>query len=268
MHKLIHSMKLSINDKNKKDLFIALFQTLKNCSTIISIFFKKDHLFIQGMDKSHVCLFEVRILNDWFTIYEINTDDVENVSIDSHTFHTIISKVHDSQNILIYYKGNTDILNIDLASENNNTSKGDYNKYFKIPLVDFDIDIMSIPETEYEAEFSIVAKKMCEITSQMLLFGNDINFKCCQEEINLITNGTNGEMLVKVPIDDLNEYSIVENEVIDIKYSLGYIDKMCITNKLSNEIQFFLNTENPMKIKYDLGDDSSVVFYIAPKVDE
>ena len=69
MHKLIHSMKLSINDKNKKDLFIALFQTLKNCSTIISIFFKKDHLFIQGMDKSHICLFDIKIFYKCFIIF-------------------------------------------------------------------------------------------------------------------------------------------------------------------------------------------------------
>jgi proliferating cell nuclear antigen PCNA len=261
-------MKLSINDKIKKDLFVALFQTLKNCSSIVTIFFKKDHLFIQGMDKSHVCLFEVNIKNTWFSTYNVTDQDIETVSIDSHTFHTIISKVHDSQNIVIYYTGNTEILNIDLETDTGNNNKGDYNKYFKIPLIDFESDIMSIPETEYEAEFSIVSKKMCEITSQMLLFGSDINFKCSEEQIDLITNGTNGEMLVKVPIDDLNEYSIVEDQIIDITYSLGYIDKMCLTNKLSNEIQFFLNSENPMKIRYDLGDDSSVIFYIAPKVVE
>ena len=220
------------------------------------------------MDKSHVCLYEVNIKNTWFSTYNVTDQDIETVAIDSHTFHTIISKVHESQNIVIYYTGNTEILNIDLETDTGTNNKGDYNKYFKIPLIDFESDIMSIPETEYEAEFSIVSKKMCEITSQMLLFGSDINFKCSEEQIDLITNGTNGEMLVKVPIDDLNEYSIVEDQIIDITYSLGYIDRMCLTNKLSNEIQFFLNSENPMKIRYDLGDDSSVIFYIAPKVVE
>ena len=75
-------------------------------------------------------------------------------------------------------------------------------------------------------------------------------------------------MLVKVPIDDLTEYSIVEDEEVDIAYSLAYIVKMCLTNKLSNEIQFYINKECPMKIKYDLGDNSSVIFYIAPKIED
>ena len=67
-------MKLAIKDKNKKDLFIALFQNLKNCSQLISVLFENDHIFIQGMDKSHVCLFEVKIMNIWFDSYEITPD--------------------------------------------------------------------------------------------------------------------------------------------------------------------------------------------------
>ena len=40
---------------------------------------------------------------------------------------------------------------------------------------------------------------------------------------------------------------------------------MCITNKLSSEIQFSISKEFPMKINYDLGDNSIIEFYIAPK---
>ena len=75
-------------------------------------------------------------------------------------------------------------------------------------------------------------------------------------------------MLVNIPIEDLTEYSIVEGEVINLSYSLSYINKMCLTNKLSNEIQFSISAEYPMKIRYDLGDDSSIVFYIAPKMND
>jgi len=168
-----------------------------------------------------------------------------------------------------YFYGNSDVLNIDLVCEYTELSKGVYNKFFKIPLVDFDNLVMEIPENaEYDAELSIISKKICEIASQMLLFGNDINFKCFQDQIHLITDGTNGEMLVKVPIYDLNEYSIIEDEIVNIRYSLTYIDKMCLSNKLANEIQFSLSKEFPMKINYDLGDDSSIVFYIASKIDE
>ena len=102
----------------------------------------------------------------------------------------------------------------------------------------------------------------------MLAFGTDLNIKCSEERIDLVTDGIVGEMLVNIPIDDLNEYSIVEGDVIDLKYSLNYIAKMCLTNKLSSEVIFSISADYPMKINYDLGDDSSIVFYIAPKISD
>jgi hypothetical protein len=75
-------------------------------------------------------------------------------------------------------------------------------------------------------------------------------------------------MLVNIPIEDLTEYSIIEDEIIELTYSLNYIHKMCITNKLSSDIEFSLSRKFPMKISYNLGDDSSLIFFIAPKITE
>ena len=102
----------------------------------------------------------------------------------------------------------------------------------------------------------------------MSSFGDDINIKCTDQGIDLISNGVMGEMLVNVPIDDLSEYSINEGDDIDLNYSLVYIHKMCITNKLSTDVDFSLSNDMPMKIRYDLGDDSSIMFFIAPKMND
>lgn len=259
-------MKLIISDKSKKDIFIALFQTLKNCTSTICIIFNDDHLYIQGMDKSHICLFDVKLLNTWFNEYTKSNNDTDKICFDTQAFHNIISTKQDSHSINIQFDGNPDTLNINLITQEGVKSAGEFNKYFKLPLVDFDYEVMSIPSVDYDAEFSITSKKISEITSQMLSFGDDINIKCTDDGINLVSEGTMGEMLVTIPIDDLTEYSIAEDDTIDLKYSLVYIHKMCITNKLSAEIQFCISKEFPMKIKYDLGDNNSmIVFYIAPK---
>lgn len=257
-------MKIIINDKNKKDIFIALFQILKNNTNIICIIFYDDYLYIQGMDKSHVCLFDIKILKNWFNDYQKNNNDHEKICFDTHVFHTIISTKQDGHSINVHFNTNSDNLNIDLLTQD--ISKKEFNKFFKIPLIEFDYEMMIIPSVDYDAEFTISSKKIFEITSQMSTFGDDINFKCSEEGIDLISNGTMGEMLVNIPIDDLDEYSINEDCVIDLNYSLIYIHKMCITNKLSNEIQFYISKEFPMKIKYNLEDNSTIEFYIAPKI--
>lgn len=257
-------MKIVISDKAKKDIFTALFQTLKNCTNIICVIFYEDHLYIQGMDKSHICLFNVKIFNSWFNEYQKSNNDIEKICFDTQVFFTIINTKQDGHSININFNNDSDFLNISLISQENNT-KGEFNKFFKMPLVEFDYDLMDIPLVVYDAEFSIYSKKIYEITSQMSSFGDDINIKCSDEGIDLISNGVMGEMLVNIPIDDLSEYSINEGDDIDLSYSLVYIHKMCITNKLSSEIQISVSKEFPMKLKYDLGDNSSIEFYIAPK---
>jgi proliferating cell nuclear antigen len=257
-------MKVTISNKNKKDLFVAIFQILKGCTSIVRVIFQKEKMYIQGMDKSHICLFEVNIQKKWFDEYNID-EDSSVMCFDTNIFHLIISSKQESHNIVIHCY-DSDNINIDLVSQEH--TKGEFDRHFKIPLADFEYDEMNIPVVDYDAEFSISSKKICEITSQMLAFGTDLNIKCSEERIDLIADGIVGEMLVNIPIEDLNEYSIVEGDVIDLKYSLNYIAKMCLTNKLSSEVVFSISADYPMKINYDLGDDSSIVFYIAPKISD
>ena len=64
------------------------------------------------------------------------------------------------------------------------------------------------------------------------------------------------------------QYSICEGENIDVSFSLNYVHKMCLNTKLAPEVQFSILINQPMRIKYDLGDESRVLFYIAPKIED
>jgi proliferating cell nuclear antigen PCNA len=262
-------MKFAIKEQIKKEVFIAIFGTLKNCSSLVCIHFNESNMHIQGMDKSHICLFETTIMKQWFDIYELDSTNDDKICIDTTFLFNIINSAHECHSINIHFENDLENINIDLiVNQDKNKNKGEFNKYFKLPLANMDYDLVTIPSVEYDAEFTISSKKIVEITSQMLSFGSDINVICTEEKINLITNGINGEMLVNIPIDDLNEYAISEDEIINLTYSLNYIHKMCLTNKISNQIQFYVSNQFPMKIKYDLGLDSSVIFFIAPKISE
>jgi proliferating cell nuclear antigen len=258
-------MKIQISDKKKKDLFVSLFQVLKNCSTLICITFENELAHIQGMDKSHVCLFDVKLNKNWFTNYDI----IESTKIcfDSTVFHSIIGTKSDNQDLVITLsENNQDILHINF--ELNESKKGDFKKSFKMPLVEYEYEEMNIPNVDYDAEFSLSSKQISDMFSQLNNFGSDIIINCSQDDISLTTNGVTGEMRVDIPIDDLTSYSIVEGEEVILTYSLSYINKMCITNKLSTDIDFSLSNECPMKISYDLGDGSLMVFFIAPKMND
>jgi proliferating cell nuclear antigen PCNA len=255
-------MHLSITEKSKKEIFVSLFQLLKSASSYVTIIFLEDHAYIHGMDSSHVCLFDAKIYNNWFDKYEVSDNDLKNVCINSQILHSILSMMQEHDSLLLHYEGETDSLEIDLTN-----TKGEFNKYFKIPLIDMESELLEIPSVDYDVEFSIRSKKMNEIISQLTTFGDVINIKCSEEKIDMISKGDGGEMLVNIPIDDLSEFSISEGDTIDVSYSLSYLNKMCITTKLAAEIELSISGEMPLKIKYDLGNNSSVMFFIAPKIE-
>jgi hypothetical protein len=45
------------------------------------VIFYDDYLYIQGMDKSHICLFDVKIFKSWFNEYQKSNNDTEKVLI-------------------------------------------------------------------------------------------------------------------------------------------------------------------------------------------
>jgi hypothetical protein len=301
-------MEFQISDKNKKEVFVSVFQVLKNCSTLISCTFEEELFHIQGMDKSHVCLFDVKLNKKWFDSYTISEKKI--ISFDSNIFHSIISTKSDNQSFIFKMDSdNEDTLHIDFVtieekvlngekkeenketedkgenkkgkkdkkekgtkkgtkSKNSDKEPKQFKKFFKLPLTENDYNELNIPQTEYDTEFSLSSKQVDDIFTQLNLFGNDIVVKCSEENIFLTTNGVTGEMRVEIPIDDVSSYSIVEGEEIELKYSLTYLNKMCITNKLSEEVEFSLSNEFPMKILYPLGEDSSISFYMAPKIED
>jgi hypothetical protein len=300
-------MEFQISDKKKKDIFVSIFQVLKNCSSIISCTFEEELLHIQGMDKSHICLFDVKLNKTWFNSYNIPEKKV--ISFDSNIFHSIISTKSDNQSLIFKMDSdNEDTFHIDFVTtqekvvliengeteekkekkegkkvkgekketketketkgKNKNDDNKQFKKFFKLPLNENDYNELNIPVTEYDAEFSLSSKHVDDIFTELNLFGNDIIVNCSEKNIYLTTNGVTGEMRVEIPIDDVSSYSIVEGEEIVLTYSLIYLNKMCITNKLSEEVEFSLSNDFPMKILYPLGEDSSISFYMAPKIDD
>ena len=273
-------MKLTLDVKHKIDILVAIFQLLKNCSTTVKLEFRPDHFFIQGMDKSHVCLFNINIKNAWFTTYETENKTVEPISviIDSNSLHTILSRSQDNNTLVLILDNAEEYMDIELLANHgkndngkndngkNDSGKNEYDRYFQIPTLDLEQDNLTVPTIDYDAEFSLKTKQLCELTSQLILFGEILEISCNENGIHLNTSGEHGKMRVNIPIEDLNEFTISEGEELELSYRLNYIHKMCLTTKLSKDIEISISNDFPIRLKYDLGDESYVVFFVAPKM--
>jgi proliferating cell nuclear antigen len=274
-------MRLSIENKSKMEMFVALFQLLKNWGSYLNLHFEKTRLYIQSMDKSHICLSSITISSQWFSSYQI--EDATNISLDSTNFAIMMSYAlkHNKMEINFEDESDPDKLFINLSSnpesslvEPTTKSKGKkvkevqnkFDHFFELGLIDVEQDTLGIPEVEYDVDFTMKSENFVELIGELMVFGSNLNIICSEELLEFNASGDTGKLKVNIPIDDLNEYAIAEGEILDISYSLNHIGKMCLSTKLGQNVSLSISSEYPMAIKYDLGDDSSVAFYIAPKI--
>lgn len=273
-------MQLSIENKPKMEMFVALFQLLKNWGSYLNLHFEKTRLYIQSMDKSHVCLSSIIISSNWFSSYQIQ--DTTNISLDSTNFAIMMSYAlkhakmeinfdddTEPDKLFINLSSNSDTLLVEPTKTKGKKIKEVQNKFdhfFELGLIDVEQDTLGIPEVEYDVDFTMKSENFVELISELMVFGSNLNIICSDDVLEFNASGDTGKLKVNIPIDDLNEYAIAEGDTVNISYSLNHIGKMCLSTKLGQNVSLSISSEYPMAIKYDLGDDSTVAFYIAPKI--
>lgn len=258
-------MEISIQNPHRCEIFTTLFQHMKLFSEHININFHEDRVFIQGMDNSHVSVYEINLPSDWFETYTL--ERAVTIGINTNTLFKVLhtrEKTHDLRLKLEAIAD--DKLEIALHSE----SKDVMDLNYVIPLIDIDSEMLSIPDMEYQAELSFPSTTFSTLIDQMKLFGETFNICCSEEAIKMSAESQEtGKMFVNVPIDDLNSYAIEEEKLLDLSYSLNHMKHICLYSKISKEINIDLKEDFPIRFTYILDDErAKAVFYLAPKIDD
>jgi proliferating cell nuclear antigen len=247
---------------NKLQVFVSIFTLLKTWGSTITMRFSQDELFIQSMDKSHICLADIKLKKDWFSSYSIDKDAV--LSVDANMFSLIMSYSlkYPKMELICSDEDKLDVNCLNISEKKTNV----YDHYFQIPLIDIEQDELGIPEVEYDVDITIEAKRWTDMLNELNELGQNVQISCNEEEIKFITEDT-ARLEIKVEADKVLEFCINEDAgTIQSLFSLNHLYKMCSTTKLSEKINIGLSDEIPISIKYDLGDNSKVNFYLAPKV--
>ena len=129
-------MLIKISDKGKKDLFLSIFHILKGCSSSVTLYLKSDHLYIQGMDKAHVCLFEIKLDANWFDSYS-DVVSCTDICVSTVFFYNILSTCEDKHTIELCYNSDEDNDSDDFEEESddeiiysNSNPSNEYKKNF------------------------------------------------------------------------------------------------------------------------------------------
>jgi len=279
-------MNIVINNAIKADIFVSLFQHISKFTENVNLMFETDRFYMQSMNTAHVVILEICLPKEWFDVYEIEGGGSLKIGINTALFYKVLKKREKTQQIHICYQNTTNdklqfffTMNVNASSssssidESNNTKKKEevFDKDFEIPLVDVEEEILSIPDMEYQAELSLSTDKFANLISQLKDFGETLEIQCSEDKITLSAHSCeNGKMITRILIEDLTEFSIEENENIQMEFALRYLYDICLYQKLSKLVELKISKDFPIRIIYPLGveKDATFLFYLAPKMQE
>jgi proliferating cell nuclear antigen len=294
-------MEIVIDNHIKSECFTTIFQHVRSFTESINLCFSSDGMSFQTMDTAHVSIVELNIPKEWFSRYICSQDVVLGINVS--ILHKILTAKEKAQILKIGYNDDiSDKLEIHFMNHENvveetttvvleeEKAKGkegkgkrekkektknipkvsetkNYDKHFEIPLMDLEMERMEIPEIEYEAEFSLASTNFSNIVNQLKMFGDTMEIQCSEEQIVLYSNSTeSGKMSVEISVNDLTEFSINEGYELKLSFSLVYLQNICAFNRLTMEIEIKICSGYPLCALYNLGEDASMRFYLAPKL--
>ncbi len=257
-------MKFVLREPTKIDIFTNIFRGLYNVNQDVNFHFNKNNLYIQTMDTAQICLFELQLEDTWFDEYNVDDADDTIIGVNTMILHKILKCKEHEQTITFTYNGTPDSLKIHFEG-------GQFEKIFYIPLMELNIDVLQVPnQSIWQADFELNSDIFQHLTSEFMLFGEDVKFHCSEELLSMTAEGDIGKYAVNINVDDLNEFSIDEDTTLNTKYSLKYFNIATGFVKISKQVSIYVSEELPLKINYSLGKDNEnyVRFFLAPKVQD
>ena len=254
-------MRFEIADKKKRDVFVHIFHYLKNFTDAIVMNIEQERLYIQGMDNSHICVYELILHSSWFEKWEVESTCIFGLSLP--ILNKILHICSDKQTILIHSENDED-LEIDFTSD----EKGEFNKYLKMPLMDITSDMLHIPESEYDVDIEMDSKKFKGIIDELSNFNEALNITCDENQGGMESFSREGAMKVVIEIDDIELLAIVEGKELNASFGIKYIAQMSQFHKVSTNCQLHLTENMPLQLKYELDEECMMRFYLAPKIND
>ena len=254
-------MEIILEDDKKCAIFTSIMQNLKQLSDSVNITLDEEKFYIQGMDSSHISMFELSIQKDWFTTYTVN----ETISIGANLIilSKILSTRSEKQHIkLTYNTDNMDKLGVDFIGKDD-----DYNKFFEFPLMDIDSEMLGVPDTVYDLNLTIDSKKFKQLVDQLNTFGDSVSFNTNGDKLNVETDGEMTTMKMEISKNEDIKQLDIDNDV-SISFNTRFIHHICGFHKIASNVYIGLSNNTPVEMKYVLEDESFMRVFLAPKMDE
>ncbi len=208
---------------------------------------KKSGLYCMASDDASVCLIEVFIHKDTITLYDVDNNIGQLLSLDMNLFQKIMKTI--KYDTLHLETTNKDTLFV--------SSEGERKCQFELPLLDTMKEDMTIPEIEYDCIFTMNKTNFQGVCKDLKQFGELITLKVNGTRVFF---STKDEIECNIEIDNF-EIENEDNNCFEKKYDLKYLLKMLKASSLSSDVSFYCSKDMPLVVEYKMKDGESYIRY-------
>jgi proliferating cell nuclear antigen PCNA len=234
---------------------------------VLVVMVNTERLYLQGLDSSHVCLFEVELTKPWFDGFQYTEGSDEPMfGVAPGVLDKALGTHQQGQSIQLEHTGGSATLVLRFRGGASDC----IDKEFQLPLSAVTgHETMDVPAQEYDVDLTVRSKRFSNVVDQLLLFSGNVTVRCDEDNVALTARGSYGSMCATIEgDDDVVAYAILEDHVLEQSFSLRFLKMMVTFSGLSEDACLGWGDDKPMTLKYDLGDDSRVQFFMAPRVGE
>jgi len=219
---------------------------------------------LQAMDNSHVALVSMMLKAEGFSPYRCDRNVALGVNLTSLT--KVLRAAQNEDILTIKADDAPDVLNLVFES-----SESDRLSEYDLKLMDIDQEHLGIPETEYSATVSLPSNEFKRICTDLMQLSESVTIDASKDGVKFAAQGDigNGAVTLRthtnVEKPELN-VEIELTEPVSLTFSLKYLVNFCKAAGLSNSVKVCLSAEVPLLVEYELGGNSYLRFYLAPKI--
>lgn len=232
---------------NKTKIFTDIVSTLSDFITDINLFISKERLYSQTIDKNKVSLCEFVLTKEWFERYDFDDDETLVLGVNFDILEKILKCRHSTQSIYIKYDNSDDNLGIEFKDGSG------FDKSFEIPIYDIDESGLQLPsDVEWDATIKFNSYEFNQLMTESSIFSDTVRFICDDTRVILESRGDTGKYKVEIPEEKLIEYSIFEDENINIMYASTYLTIISSFSRIHFEEIIELSNKLPLRATYNL----------------
>jgi proliferating cell nuclear antigen len=241
----------------------TLIEVLKDVLNDINITFDETGVKIMAMDGSHVALIHMKLHSDRFEKYYCKQK--LNIGVCMSSWFKLMKTVGTNDTVSLFIEEeNPNELGICIENADKNSSTT-----FRLKLLDIDNQDLNIPNVEINCIVTMPSNDFQRLCRDMSNIGDTVEIRSDKEGLHFKCEGdfASQETVIGEATHGLVYNKRADDEEINGKYSLKYINLFTKSTNLCNTIELYLKPNYPIILKYSVANLGEIRFCLAPKME-